>query len=589
MAGKVLSISLGSEIVKVCEVALAGKRKIQVFNAIDLIIPEGLCEDGVILDVNALANAIRQGLSGEGFSSKRIIFTITSKRIANKEAVIPFCKESRIKDIVQINASEYFPINNLENYSFNYSIIEVMNNDGVKNYRLSVTATPNELIEQYYELARAMGMSVETIDYSGNSILQLLKLQTAGDGVDAVLQVGGENTVVNIMNGTTMVMQRSVPYGRLSIADAVKMARGISDDEADMVLVEEDLSGLAGRYPDVADAVRSMLSSIGRILEFYRARNPEHPIERVYMIGDVTSVNGLAELIDSEMEQDVAVIQSLRGVEVKNRHVLSDEIVANYLANIGAVIEPMRIAPPGDKKTAREAASSEKLPWWILIFAAVISGALIGGLLFVYRTSKEENDYLRSQIESLGDVDTLKNRYELAQSDLQTMEAWYESTKGANESFVKFFYDLERVQPSAVAINTISSNGGEVSINGQSYGKPAAAQFLIELKKLPYVRNVKMQFLNERIEDYSAKDSFTVSLSLVYDDPSDISGSGAAEENAEEELEEPETLETEEITEEGSDEETEETDLTEDTEETGSEEETEDENAEEEPSEGGDE
>ena len=71
MAGKVLSISLGSEIVKVCEVALAGKRKVHVYNAIDLLVPEGLCEDGVIMDVDALADAIKQGLAGEGFSAKK--------------------------------------------------------------------------------------------------------------------------------------------------------------------------------------------------------------------------------------------------------------------------------------------------------------------------------------------------------------------------------------------------------------------------------------------------------------------------------------------------------------------------------------
>ena len=518
MAGKVLSISLGSEIVKVCEVALAGKRKVQVYNAIDLIIPEGLCDDGVIMDVEALASAIKQGLAGEGFSAKRIVFTITSKRIANKEAIIPFCKENRIKDIVQINASEYFPITNLENYTFNHSIIEVVQTDSVKNYRLSVTATPNDLIEQYYALAKAMGMSVEAIDHSGNSILQLLKLQTAGEGVDAILQVGSENSAVNIMNGSTMVMQRSVPYGRLSLADAVASSRGISDDEADMVLVNEDLGGLSSQYPDVADAVRSLLSSVGRILEFYRARNAEHPIERVLMIGDISSINGLPELVNNEMDYDVEVVEALRGVEIKNHKVLSDEIVANYLANIGAVIEPMRISISQDKKGA-EGAGGEKLPWWILIFAAVVAIAMCGGILFVYYTNKQENDVLRSQIVSLGDVEDLRVRYEQSQSDVQIMENWYDSTKGANESLAKLVADLEEKQPSAVAITKFQSNNGEVTIDGRSFGKPAVAQFVIELKKLPYVKDVRLEYINESIQDYSAVDNFLINMKLEYDDP----------------------------------------------------------------------
>ena len=517
MAGKVLSISLGSEIVKVCEVALAGKRKVQVYNAIDLIIPEGLCEDGYILDADALASAIKDGLAGEGFSAKRIVFTITSKRIANKEAIIPFCKENRIKELVRINASDYFPITNLDNYTFNHSIIEVVQNEDIKNYRLSVTATPNEMIEQYYALAKAMGMGVEAIDYSGNSILQLLKLQTAGEGVDAVLQVGSENSVVNIMNGTTMVMQRSVPYGRMAIADAVASARGISDDEADMVLIDEDLGSLVAQYPDVADALRSLFSSIGRILEFYRARNAEHPIERVFMIGDVTSVNGLADLINDEMDYDVEVVEKLRGVEIKNHKVLSDGIVANYLANIGAVISPIRITVSQEK--GADSAKGEKLPWWILIVAGVAAIAMCGGILFVYYTNQQENDRMRAQIAQLGNVEDLKSRYEQSQTELTAMQDWYDTTKGANESLARFVADLEEVQPAAVSIEKFTSKEGEVTIQGKSFGKPAVAEFIIQLKKLPYIENVKTEFINESITDYSADDTFQMTLTLKYDDP----------------------------------------------------------------------
>lgn len=519
MASKVLSISLGSEVVKVCEVALAGKKKVQVYNAIDLLVPEGLCEDGVIIDAEALADAIKQGLQGEGFTAKKIVFTISSKRIANKEALIPFCKENRIKDIIQINASEYFPITNLDNYTIDYSILEVVTNENIKNYRLSVTATPNELIEQYYALAKAMGMGIETIDYSGNSILQLLKLQTAGEGVDAVLQFGAESTVVNIMNGSTMVMQRSVPYGRISLADAVCSSRGVSDEEADAILMEEDLGQLTTLYPDVADAVRSLLSSVGRILEFYRTRNAEHPIERVFIIGDVSSINGLPELVNNEMDYDVEVVESLRGVEIKNHKILSDEIVANYLANIGAVIAPVNLLLPQAGKKGKEKTGGGGLPWWILIFAGVVAGAMCGGILFVYFTSKNENENLLAQINAIEDVTELQNRYDQAQADLQIMESWYDSTKGANESLARLVADLEKNQPAAVAVTKFSSSSGDVNIEGLSYGKPAVAQFIIELKKLPYVKDVKAEYINESIEDYSARDAFQIHMTLEYDDP----------------------------------------------------------------------
>ena len=144
---------------------------------------------------------------------------------------------------------------------------------------------------------------------------------------------------------------------------------------------------------------------------------------------------------------------------------------------------------------------------------------MCGGILFVYFTSKNENENLLAQINAIEDMTELQNRYDQAQVDLQTMENWYDTTKGANESLARLVADLEKNQPSAVAITKFSSSNGDVTIEGLSYGKPAVAQFIIELKKLSYVKDVKAEYVNESIEDYSARDSFQIHMTLEYDDP----------------------------------------------------------------------
>lgn len=535
MAQRVLSITLGSEVVKVCEASLAGKNKVQVYNAIDLVIPEGLCEDGVIQNAEELASFILQGLKGEGFTSKKIIFSIASKRIAFKEAVIPYCKENRINDIVQVNAPEYFPISNLEDYVVSYSILEVVQTDSVKNYRLSVVATPKDILADYYELAKLMKMSVVTIDYSGNAILQLLKLQAESDQIVAILQIGTENTVVSIMNGKTLIMQRSVPYGRAALLDAVSQARNVPTNVADLMLIEEDISDIATSNEDVADAVRSLFSSINRIIEFYSGRNHEHPIEHIYMIGDVISINGLVDLFNREWsEHEVELIEHLHGVEIKNHKNVSYEIASNYLANLGALIKPLNIALVEDKKASKDKGG---MPWWILIFSTVVAGGMVAGVLFMYFNEKEEVDYLKQQIAAYEGMESLEDDYNLSQAELKVISDWYDTTKGANESLAKFVEDLERVQPSAVSITKFSSKDGEVTIDGSSYGKPAVAEYVIQLKQLPYVQNVKTEFINESIDGYSAKDTFVINMTLLYDDPySD--GSEESEEETEVKIEE---------------------------------------------------
>ena len=516
MAQRVLSILLGSEIVKVCEASVGGKKKVQIYNAIDLVIPPGLCEDGVILNVDAVANAIREGLKGEGFTAKKLVFSLSSKRIASKEAIIPFCKENRIKEIVDINAPEYFPISNLENYVVNYSILEVVKTENIKNYRLSVTATPKEMVESYYALASAMRMPVVSIDFAGNAILQLLSMQTAGNEIDAILQIGSENTVVSIMSGKTMVMQRNVPYGRGVIVEAVSSARNVPTSVADMILTEENIANLASESAEVADSVRSLFSSVNRIIEFYTSRNSERPIEHIYMVGDVLSVKGLVELFNQEWDHSVELIEMLHGIEIKNYKNVSYEMAANYLANIGALIAPMNISIISEKE---KKSSEGKMPWWILIFAVVISIAMAGGVLFIYFTNKSDVDSIQKQIDSYANVVSLEDEYLRTKAKVDALNNWYDSTKGNNESLVKFFEDLENVQPKSLKIRKMSSSQGAVVIEGASKGKASVAEFIIQLKKLEYIEGVHVEYINETVVDSDIADEFTISLTLKYDDP----------------------------------------------------------------------
>lgn len=516
MAQRVLSISLGSEVVKVCEVALAGKNKVQIFNAIDLVIPEGLCEDGVIYDAEGLASAINEGLNGEGFTAKKVVFSITSKRIASKEAIIPYCKENRIKDIVNINSPEYFPISNLEDYIVSYSILDVVTNEGVKNYRLSVVATPKELLSGYYTLASLMKMPVVHVDYSGNSILQLLKLQITGNEVDAIVQMGSDSSVISIMHGKTMVIQRSVPYGRNVIFEAVRDSQNLTDYEAEQVLADEDIVNLANRYPDVAEVVRTLFSSINRILEFYSSRNQEMPITNVYMIGDVSSINGLVDLFNNEWDFEVSLLGRIHGIEIKNRNNVNEEIASNYLANIGAMLAPMNLRIEEIKEGKKKA---NGLPWWILILSAIVSAAMIGAILFVYFTGKGEVDSIQAQIDALGDVVDLQSEYNTAQQELETLQNWYETTKSPNESLARLINDLESVQPTELAIKSFTLSQGALTLTGESPTKAAVAEFVKQLKNLDYVSDVRVTYISETVKDFNLSDAFTISLMLKYKDP----------------------------------------------------------------------
>lgn len=131
MARKVLSIIIGNEITKVCEISYKKKYKkqgIRVYNSISFPTPADIIEDGFIKDKEALRYELRMQLKNAKMKSKRVIFSVASSKIANREVVIPYVNDNRIMDIIHIGASEYFPVD-MKDYILSCIILEKKRSD----------------------------------------------------------------------------------------------------------------------------------------------------------------------------------------------------------------------------------------------------------------------------------------------------------------------------------------------------------------------------------------------------------------------------------------------------------------------------
>lgn len=524
MAQQFLTILLGTTSAKLAEVAKAGK-KVQVFSAYDIPLSEGLCEDGLIINAEALAEELKHYLAMYRIKAKNVVFSIASKRIASKEVLIPFVKEKQIKGIVEINAPEYFPVANIENYAINYSILEIVKKEDSTQYRLTVTATPNDLLEGYNTLAKLMKRKVEYIDYAGNAILQVLKSQIEYGEVCATIQLGFEHTVINVLNGGVLIMQRNVSTGLNAIIASVSESVGLDEESAIAFLEDNNIDKIAGAYPDVKYIVESLIMSIGRIFEFYNGRYSEQPINSVKFIGDATFVNGIGPALSSGLGVQAEEIFTLKNVVVKNKFI-TPEYATNFMANIGSVIEPMKImyVSPEDS----EAAKDEKLPWSLVVFSLVASLVLGTSSVIAAHNSKKERDALNGQLAALSDMQAIEDQLNEAQSRNQAVQDFLSATKGPNDSLLRLITDLEKIMPIGMSIDSFELSSSNVTLALGGHGKEGIAKFIEEVKALEYVQNVKVDYVSEIIDGMDKYDLFNMNFTLL-----DINEIEAAKENPE--------------------------------------------------------
>lgn len=487
---KLFTIYVTSDKTTICEVARKGKL-INLYQTFQVNTPEGCVEDGIIIDVAGLANAIRQVLPEKNYQKHKLVFSVSSRRIANKEIAIPFVKNKKtIPEIIAAGAQDYFPMSNINDYIYDYTILETFEENEKKQYRLSAVAVQRELIESYQELAKELKLGLLAIDYYGNSVFQIIKQQVDEEGSTLVLQMEKDVTQVNILTGNAQAFRRTIPFGERAIVQAVAELKQITEKDAEKMLHQSGRGGSILTGEEYKEVARDVVSSIIRVVDFHVSRNPEMVIEKAKLFGTGGSIAGLSELLERELNIQVSVPKKLEGIAVKSADVLMGVDITDYLANLGAAMAPLNLK---SEEAEKESTDKNKIYTLVLGGAAVVSIAMVAVTLVPYFQLKDRKAVLEAEIAKVKDIEQIYEEYQRAVADFTLVSAYYMTTASCNESLYQMMIDLEQMIPESVGITMLDTKEGTVNLAGIAGGKEAIAAFVMELKKMPYVTEVQVK------------------------------------------------------------------------------------------------
>ncbi len=394
MANKVLGIEIGQNLTRVVEIDYKAKKP-KVYNIFNFPTPQDMMRDGVIENPSMFRTTLLGKLKEKRISTNKVIFVMNSARIASREVELPLVKEKQIQNMIEMNASDYFPVD-ISQYKLVHEVIEKVDTPEEKKLRLSVLAVPNDLIISYQQLAAACKLQILGLDYTGNAIKQLMRREIPGE-VKATIKIDETTTILTIMDGENVKLQRVLNYGLsdaideimdsevfgeyLSFTDAMDVARrktcvSISGDAAQAPSqnmgapgmpsdnpgmqnysqpvpqqgVERDSNGreidserLRRLRADVTSSLYTLISGLSRVIDYYQSRNLERPIERIFLIGLGADFSGLSKLLTNELGFKVVAIQQFDGIALAKNISASDAMVAEYFTCIGSSIAPLPI------------------------------------------------------------------------------------------------------------------------------------------------------------------------------------------------------------------------------------------------------
>ena len=105
MANRVLSIYVGNDAIRVAEMQ-KNKNDVQLTNAAEIATPDGSISDGYLMDISAIAEAIRTATFGRGFTAKEVIFDVNELEYISSAGLRQILQlKKQEKDFSIINAS----------------------------------------------------------------------------------------------------------------------------------------------------------------------------------------------------------------------------------------------------------------------------------------------------------------------------------------------------------------------------------------------------------------------------------------------------------------------------------------------------
>lgn len=544
MNNRVLSIEISNSFTKICEIDYKVKKP-KVYKVLTVETPEGVVVDGMLQPTQEYADHLVNALGTNGIRTRKVIFTISSTRVASREVQIPNVKANKIEALVKANANDYFPVD-LTQYEIGHYLAGGLTEEG--KLRVMALAVPKALLNSYYQLAQMCGWEVECFDYSSNSLYQILRDEKT-ETVTMMIKIDENSTIVTVLSAGKVLLQRTVAYG---VQDAIEtmIASGAYAVNDPMSAVERFQKKTclnrvlhqgdkvweenAGRWEDedagnvevtaarqkITASLEPLIVGVSRVIDFYDSRNGDNPIQKTFVTGLGGSFSGMSKLFTNCLERKVHTLSDMEDKIGMSKAIRSTRPAA-YISCLGAVLAPVGLIDKSQQKakgmTVVSGTNYTFVSVAVLVLGVILSIAMAVTSLTRYFGTVAENVALQARVEELQPAQAVYNDYLATAAQYDKYQYLYEYTENPNENLVEFINELEQILPSSFWTNSFSSDMEGISMSVTVEGKAAAARTILNIRNMESIEDVQISNITDA-QNELGESAVTFSITGTYAD-----------------------------------------------------------------------
>lgn len=464
---KVLCMEIGVSCTKIVEMDYQAKKP-KVYRCLEINTPAAAVQDGYLNadKLPALQETIKAALLANKIRTKRVLFTVFSGKIINREILLPGVKLHQINAVIESNITEYFPIE-LSEYKISHIYLRTLHEgENAGKHKVLVLAAEKALLDSYEVLADRMGLRLVDIDYSGNGLFQAVRHSAGNEAVLAV-KLERENAILSIIRQGNLILQRNVNYARARMGEA----------EASVEEIQE-----------------SLVNTIVRVMDFYHSGEDKNDISQIYLTGTDICNEQLAANIEANIQIPCRTLDIVRGVTISKN--VDEALLCRYAAVIGSEISSVGFA--NEKEKERNETNYVNASVLMIILCIVLSATVLALAFLPYNVAVMKQHELEKKEEQYASAKVVHDRY-LGTKDLyDQIKYGNDLTQNSNDGILAFLEELEKKLPTDVEVYEFTSNDSECTISLRVSDKEVAAGVINNMRSFESLSQVVVETVTEQ-------------------------------------------------------------------------------------------
>jgi hypothetical protein len=199
---------------------------------------------------------------------------------------------------------------------------------------------------------------------------------------------------------------------------------------------------------------------------------------------------------------------------------LTNAELAHYLPNIGALMESLDLSiveeGGGGAVVIKKTGIGVGMVAGLFVFALIIAGGASGYFLMQKNNLEQEKANTERAIAALRPAEEAYNDYLKAVEYYDAFKGYIDGTVSDGEALLQMIVTLEEIMPQGVSVSNFQVTDSTVNMNVIGT-KESLAKLLIELKKIPFIRDPWIDAINDSFDEFgTASTTGPLRLSINY-------------------------------------------------------------------------